>query len=105
MTVVKESHIRLDDRGVAYLDGSRTKIRLIVQDALWRGWSPQEIHENYPHLSLAQIHAALAYYYDNKSQLDAEIAAAEQVAEESRVQNESSPGLKKFETHPNGATE
>lgn len=27
----------------------------------------------YPHLSLAQIHAALAYYYDHQTELDAEI--------------------------------
>ena len=31
------------------------------------------MHEAYPPLSLAQIHAALAYYYDHKAQLDAEI--------------------------------
>jgi hypothetical protein len=37
------------------------------------GSSPEEIHFQHPHLSLAQIHAALTYYYDNQSQLDAPI--------------------------------
>ena len=27
----------------------------------------------YPHLSLAQIHAALAYYYEHQGELDADI--------------------------------
>ena len=34
--------------------------------------SPDEIMATYPHLTLAQIHAALSYYYANKKQLDKE---------------------------------
>jgi hypothetical protein len=33
--------------------------------------SPEEMHFQHPHLSLAEIHAALAYYYENQKQLDA----------------------------------
>ena len=36
-------------------------------------WSPEAIHIQHPDLSLAQIHAALAYYYDHKAEFDAEI--------------------------------
>lgn len=42
-------------------------------DKLAHGSSPEEIHFQYPHLSLAQIHAAFAYYYDHQAELDAEI--------------------------------
>jgi hypothetical protein len=31
------------------------------------------MHFQYPHLLLAQIHAALAYYYDHQTELEAEI--------------------------------
>jgi hypothetical protein len=31
------------------------------------------MHFQYPHLSLAQIHSALAYYYDHQTELEAEI--------------------------------
>ena len=45
----------------------------VVLDKLAHGSSPEEIHFQYPHLSLAQIHAAFAYYYDHQTELDAEI--------------------------------
>lgn len=39
------------------------------------GVTPQEIVEERPYINLAQVYAALAYYYANKEQIDAEIAA------------------------------
>ena len=42
-------------------------------DKIAYGSSPEKIHFQHPHLSLAQIHAALTYYYENQSQLDAQI--------------------------------
>jgi uncharacterized protein (DUF433 family) len=41
------------------------------------GSSPEEIADQYGHLSLAQVHAALAYYHANRDQLDAELAEEE----------------------------
>ena len=73
MTVVTTNHITLDPRGVAYLDGTSTRVTMIVADAM-NGLSPDQMHAAYPYLSLAQIHAALAYYYDHQSELDAQIA-------------------------------
>ena len=45
--------------------------------AVWYqlGYSPEEIARKIDHLSLAQIHAALAYYYANREAIDADIAA------------------------------
>lgn len=34
------------------------------------GWSPEEIAANYGHVSLAQVHAALAYYHANREEID-----------------------------------
>ena len=34
------------------------------------GLSPTAIVDEYPHLSLAQVHAALTYYYANQSTID-----------------------------------
>ena len=39
------------------------------------GLSPEEITDRIGHLSLAQIHAALAYYHANQQEIDADIAA------------------------------
>ncbi len=41
------------------------------------GDAPEEIAANYGHLSLAQVHAALAYYYANKAEIDADLEAEE----------------------------
>jgi len=49
------------------------KVTGIVLDKIANGWSPEEIHFQHPHLSLAQIHGALTYYYETQSRLDAEI--------------------------------
>ncbi|MFL5807795.1 MAG: DUF433 domain-containing protein [Roseiflexaceae bacterium] len=68
-------HINLDERGVAWVDNTNTKVIEIVEDVLAYGWSAEEIHFQHPHLSLAQIHAALSFYYDNQQQFDAQIAA------------------------------
>ena len=48
------------------------------------GWSPEEIHFQHPHLSLAQIHAALGYYYDHKAEMDAQIQRSAQDVEKLR---------------------
>jgi uncharacterized protein (DUF433 family) len=53
--------------------GANTKVKEIVLDKLAYGWSPEEMHFQHPHLSMAQIHAALAYYYENQEKIDEEI--------------------------------
>src|ERR1700693_5002063 len=68
------SQIEIDDQGVAWIPGANTKVIEVVLDKLAYGWSPEEMHLQHPHLSLAQIHAALAYYYEHQEQLDSDIA-------------------------------
>ena len=60
MPVSTTAHIRLDDRGVAWIDDTNTKVIEVALDMIAHGWSPEEIHFQHAHLSLAQIHAALA---------------------------------------------
>jgi len=51
--------------------------------AIWYnlGYTPEEIAAQIPHLTLAQIHAAVAYYHANQEQMDAELAAEEAESE------------------------
>jgi uncharacterized protein (DUF433 family) len=86
MNVVPLEYIEVDDRGVAKLIGTRAKVRQIVMDQM-NGMTPEQIHEAYPHLRLAQIHAALAYYYDHKDAIDAEIEEGRRSVEEMRTKN------------------
>jgi uncharacterized protein (DUF433 family) len=73
MTAVFATQIELDGRGVAWIGGTQVKVTEVVLDKIANGWSPEEIHFQHPHLSLAQIHAALTYYYENQSQIDEQI--------------------------------
>ena len=73
MTAAFTTQIEIDERGVAWVGGTQVKVTEIVLDKLAYGWSPEEIHFQHPHLSLAQIHGALTYYYENQPRLDREI--------------------------------
>lgn len=74
MATVATTHIEIDDQGVAWVGDTNTKVIEVVLDKIAHGWSPEEIYfQHYGDLSLAQIHAALAYYYDHQAELDAEI--------------------------------
>lgn len=53
----------------------RLRVAQIVADHLGYGWSAEEIIRQYPHLSPAEVHAALAYYFDHREEIDGELAA------------------------------
>jgi uncharacterized protein (DUF433 family) len=74
MMITSTPHVWLDTSGVAWIDDTNVKIIEVVLDRLAHGWSPEEIHFQHPALSMAQIHAALSYYYDHQQALDTEIA-------------------------------
>jgi len=67
------SHIWMDEQGRAWIDDSNVKVIEIVLDHIAHGWTAEAIHENHAGLSLAQVYAALAWYYDHQAELDAEI--------------------------------
>lgn len=66
-------HVVLGEDGVPVIAGANTKVVEIVLDTVAHGTSPAELHFQFPHLSLGQIHSALAYYWDHKEELDADI--------------------------------
>jgi uncharacterized protein (DUF433 family) len=95
MPIVAIEHIDVDENGVARIVGSRSKVIMIVMDQM-NGYSPEEIQEHYPHLTMAQIHAALAYYHDRKAEIDQQIADSIREYEELRAQAGESPFAKKL---------
>lgn len=66
-------HLWFDEQGRHWIDDTNIKVMEVVLDHTASGMSPQQIHEEYPDLSLAQIHAALTYYFDHKQAMDEEI--------------------------------
>ena len=51
-------------RNVRWITGTKVKVIEVATDKLVHGPSPGELHLQYPHLSLAHMYAALAYYYE-----------------------------------------
>jgi uncharacterized protein (DUF433 family) len=73
MPRVLNTLIELDEHGVAWVSGTKIKVIEVVTNQLAHGIRPEEMRFHYPHLSLAQVHAALAYYYQHQAEFDAEI--------------------------------
>jgi uncharacterized protein (DUF433 family) len=55
--------------------GTRFPVRSVVVYILRHGDTPEELRAVFPQLNLAAIYDALAYYYDNREDMDAEIRA------------------------------
>src|SRR5580693_10673241 len=72
--------------------GGRPRIdghRITVEDvAIWHermGMSPDEIVSTYPTITLSDVHAALAYYYEHRERIDADIREGEEAVEKLRA--------------------
>ena len=84
-------HIVLDERGIAYIRNTTLKVAdLAIDTEVWH-LTLDQIRDNYPRLSLAQIHAALSYYHDHREEIDRFIA--EQTEEYERLRAASPPQL------------
>lgn len=73
MTVEPITYIQRDERGVAWIAQTNTKVIEVAAEHAAYGWEAEEIHAAHPHLPIAQIHAALSFYYDHRSELDEQL--------------------------------
>ena len=71
--------------------------------ALGYGWSAEEIARQYPHLTLAEIHAALGDYYDHREEIDAKLADELTELDRTSVRPASSLRLRLIATRQNQA--
>ena len=71
--------------GRVRIDGTRITVHRIA--TLYKqGQSAEDIWQTYPHLSLGQIYAALAYYHANREEIESALAAADAQYDELRRQ-------------------
>ena|SRR6266508_475893 len=73
LSETRYEHIILNDAQVPTISGTTIKVVELILDHLAYGWSAEELHFQHPHLSMGQIHSALAYYWDHKEELDQDI--------------------------------
>ena len=70
--------------GSPVIVGTRTRVMDIAIRYEFGGMTPDQIIEQFPHLSLAQIHDALSYYYELKSELDGTYKKEQMIVNELR---------------------
>lgn len=70
---IVEIPLELDEQGRAWIKDANTKVIEVALDWIAHRWDAETIHRQHPHLSLAQIHAALSYYWAHQAEFDAEI--------------------------------
>lgn len=82
LSETRYEHIILNEVQVPMIAGTTMKVIELVLDHLAYGWSPEELHFQHPHLTLGQIHSALAYYWDHKAELDQDIERRLQIVDQ-----------------------
>jgi uncharacterized protein (DUF433 family) len=76
MSTVANAHIKKVEGQPATLARlPRIRVAQIVMDYLAHGWSPDEMCRHYSHLTPAEAHSAMTYYYDNQAEIEGEIQA------------------------------
>ncbi len=61
--------------GSPVIAGTKFPVRSVVSYVLRQGVTPEELVAEFPHISLAQVHDALSYYYDNQKDVDEDLVA------------------------------
>ncbi len=78
--------VRIDSFGVLRVGRTRVSLDAVVYD-LRRGADAFDIQRNFDTLTLAEVHAAIAYYLHNKEKVDAYLLEQEADFERRREQN------------------
>ena len=66
--------------GKPRIAGTRMKVQHIVIEYFDLGWNVKQICEAHPHITPAQVHSALSFYYDHQSEIDQNIKDDEEFA-------------------------
>lgn len=79
-TALKVRHPHIVSRkgfcgGSPVIAGTKFPVRSVVNYVLRQGMTPEELAAEFDHLTLAQIHDALSYYYDHQRDVDQDMAA------------------------------
>jgi uncharacterized protein (DUF433 family) len=75
-------HVTLDERGIAYIDDTETKVLTVVRNKKVSRDTPEQLRTNMPHLTLAQVYTALAYYLDNQEEVHRQMAEMDRMADQ-----------------------
>ena len=65
-----------DETGVALIRGTRYKVLHLAAEHYQHGWTAEELLRQHPDLTPAQVYASLAFFYENRDVLLADLHAS-----------------------------
>ncbi|NEQ36135.1 MAG: DUF433 domain-containing protein [Okeania sp. SIO3I5] len=90
-TNTEYKYVHLDEKNVPMITGSTMKVVELITSVKAYSWTAEELHESYPHLSMSQIYSALAYYWDNQAEIDADMEEREEYVKQAELEAGISP--------------
>lgn len=87
MTATGYANIEERD-GTLYITGTGIKLVLLIGEHVYWDFGPEDLHDSHPDLTLGQIHSALGYYHDHKSEIERELARRRRFDQEMRAETE-----------------
>jgi uncharacterized protein (DUF433 family) len=85
--VAKPPPLKLDADGTLRVGGTRVPLETVVGE-YEDGVSPEEIVRQYDSLRLADVHAVISYYLENRREVDEYLAERRRLAEDVRRENQ-----------------
>jgi uncharacterized protein (DUF433 family) len=89
-------HIQLNENNIPVIADTTMKVVELITSVKAYQWTPEQLHENYPHISMSKIYAALSYYWDHQAEIEADRERRYQLVEKLRRENVKSPISKKL---------
>jgi uncharacterized protein (DUF433 family) len=91
LSVIREHIVSTSETcgGKPRIAGTRIQVKHVVVMHERQGMTPEQIVSEYPHLTLSGIYAALAYYHDNREEVNADIRAEREWYEEMKASHPS----------------
>jgi uncharacterized protein (DUF433 family) len=75
--------LKLDEHGAILVSGTRVTLDTLI-DFYHQGESPEDLHEGFPTIPLADMYAVIAYYLANQADVDAYLKRRRQEADRIR---------------------
>jgi uncharacterized protein (DUF433 family) len=75
-------YVMINEDGSPIIKPTKMRIELFINERRMFRCGVKSQQEGHPHLTIAQIHSALSYYYDHKKEIDRDIEEGERYVDE-----------------------
>jgi uncharacterized protein (DUF433 family) len=99
MTATAYPHILSDRDGTLFVGQTRIKLPILIASHTANQWDAEQLLAQFPDLTRAEIHSALAFYYDHKDVVDEDITRRAREADTWFTAQPPSPAELKLRAH------